>query len=141
VCGRPLSRLGPRYTCDQRHSFDVAREGYVNLLRAGQRRSRGDTVQMLRARRAFLSEGYYDRLADRLSERLLELAQIRSGDEECRVLDVGCGEGFFLRQIGAMADQRGVFPISRFGVDVSRGAVRLAARADQEATFAVGTVH
>ena len=32
ICGLPLQRLEKEYTCEKRHSFDIARQGYVNLL-------------------------------------------------------------------------------------------------------------
>ncbi|MHB8457562.1 MAG: putative RNA methyltransferase, partial [Acidimicrobiales bacterium] len=56
-----LSELGQQWACPLGHSFDVAREGYVNLLLAGQRRSRqpGDSAEMVSARRRFLATGAF----------------------------------------------------------------------------------
>ena len=68
VCAGTLS-LGPdALTCPQGHSFDVAREGYVNLL-APQHRTRnvdGDRIEMVQARRRFHDAGHFGALRDAL---------------------------------------------------------------------------
>jgi 23S rRNA (guanine745-N1)-methyltransferase len=120
VCGLPLAREARRFACARGHAFDVAREGYVNLLPAG-RRDAGDAPEMLRARRAFLERGHYAPLADALASRT-----------RGPVLDAGCGEGWYLRRLDA--------PV-RAGIDLSRAAVRLAAQRDPAGTYAVAEVH
>ena len=63
VCGETLVREERVWHCKNRHSFDVARSGYVNLLppsASGKRH--GDDKHMVAARTAFLSRGYYDHL-------------------------------------------------------------------------------
>ena len=63
VCGAPLRREDRAWRCENRHCFDVARSGYVNLLPpspAGRRH--GDDRRMVDARTAFLSRGYYAHL-------------------------------------------------------------------------------
>ena len=111
--------------CDAGHSFDLAREGYVNLLLAHQRRSRrpGDSDEMIAARRRFLATGAYDPLTD-------ALARLVSGEAPRTVLDVGCGDGRHTRRLDA-----GVVA----GVDVARRAVALAARADRAGWYAVAS--
>src|ERR1017187_37490 len=75
-----LSADGSRWACPAGHSFDVAREGYVNLLLAGQRRSRqpGDSTEMVNARRRFLATGAYDPLS-------AAVAQAVAGERPCVV--------------------------------------------------------
>jgi len=65
VCSSPLSRAGRSYSCAGKHSYDISKEGYVNLLLANQKQSRepGDSKEMLDARRSFLNKGYYKPLA------------------------------------------------------------------------------
>ncbi|HEX7119866.1 MAG TPA: hypothetical protein VF212_13830 [Longimicrobiales bacterium] len=72
VCAEPLSADGRTLRCPRGHAFDEAREGYVDLLPAGHGRSRirGDTAEMVRARRRFLERGHYDRIAAALEARV-----------------------------------------------------------------------
>ncbi len=127
ICGAPLAIESPAWYCSGGHCFDVAKQGYVNLLPVQQKHSLhpGDTLAQVHARRRFLEAGFYAPIAQAVGA-LLE----RSG----RVLDVGCGEGYYLRQLGAQ------FPaLNRWGVDISRDAVRLAAGADKGAHYLVAT--
>ena len=97
------------WRCDRGHSFDVAREGYVNLLVTHQRRQRqpGDSPEMVRARRRFLDGGWYEPLR----------AALRPLAELGAVCDVGCGEGWYTRD----------WP-DAWGVDIARAAVAAAAK-------------
>lgn len=96
VCGGRLAREKTVWRCESRHSFDVARSGYVNLLppsASGKRH--GDDKRMVAARTAFLSRGYYDHLigavavacaqADRAG-RLRARRGLRRGDVYARDL-------------------------------------------------------
>ena len=66
VCGAPLVLGEKVYLCPQGHSFDVARQGYCNLLPVTKKHSKspGDTKEQVQARRAFLSGGFYRPIAD-----------------------------------------------------------------------------
>ena len=65
VCGQTLNQQEKTLVCGNRHSFDIARQGYVNLLPVTQKHSKhpGDTRDMVAARRAFLDRGYYAPIA------------------------------------------------------------------------------
>ena len=56
VCGQALRRAERCWQCESRHSFDVARQGYVNLLTVDRKHTKhpGDTKEMVAARKAFL---------------------------------------------------------------------------------------
>ncbi len=72
VCDSPVDLEESRCACPEGHSFDVAREGYVNLL-VPQHRTKGidgDTAEMLHARRRFLEAGHYAPLRDLLAEKV-----------------------------------------------------------------------
>ncbi|MGO9196378.1 MAG: putative RNA methyltransferase [Acidimicrobiales bacterium] len=114
-----------RWVCAAEHSFDVAREGYVNLQLAGQRRSRrpGDSAEMVAARRRFLATGAFDPLST-------ALADLVTVERPTVVLDVGCGEGRHTRHVTA--------PLV-LGVDVAKPAVAAAARADPDGWYAVAS--
>ncbi|CSF62226.1 23S rRNA methyltransferase A [Shigella sonnei] len=93
LCHQPLSREKNSYICPQRHQFDMAKEGYVNLLSVQHKRSRdpGDSAEMMQARRAFLDAGHYQPLRDAIVAQLRE----RLDDKATAVLDIGCGEGYY----------------------------------------------
>jgi 23S rRNA (guanine745-N1)-methyltransferase len=125
-CRAPLAADGRRYVCAHRHSFDLARSGYLNLLQPQDRRSKnpGDSAEAVAARRRFLDRGH----AAPLREAFLGLvAPYAAGT----VLDAGCGEGHYL---GAMATR---FPIEAEGLDLSVPALELAARRYPSCRFVV----
>jgi 23S rRNA (guanine745-N1)-methyltransferase len=133
VCEQRLDRGEKSFTCVADHSFDIAREGYVNLVLVHHRRSAvaGDPKQSLKHRRLFLDAGHYAPLAAALADLLG-----RSSPES--VLDVGCGEGYYLRQWAATSLSQGV---RQYGVDVSKEAVRLATKAAPQVDHAVGNTY
>lgn len=143
--------------CDQGHSFDIARQGYVNLLTGSdvERGIAGDSRAMLHARRRFLNAGHFDPLLDLLKSEVDEALFRATGADNADkcVLEVGCGEGFY---IGNMADSAPVesmgaatsvaldsplegvsSKVHYIGMDVSKDAVRLAAGRYRSARFAV----
>ena len=104
--------------CEQGHSFDVARQGYLNLA-GGTAGHNADTPTMVAARDRFLSAGPYRPVVD----RLLELART-AAPASPRLLEVGAGTGYYLARLVAGLDaSRGV------ALDVSPAAARRAARA------------
>jgi 23S rRNA (guanine745-N1)-methyltransferase len=127
ACHEPLARAEASWRCPAGHSFDVARDGYVNLLAPGGA-GRGDTRAMLQSRRAFLDAGFYDRLADEL---------VAFAPPGGAVLDAGCGEGFYLRRL---RDAPATAACTRIGIDVARDAVKYAARRDGGGVYAVASV-
>ena len=64
VCRLPLAENNRRLVCEGGHSFDISKSGYCNLLRSAKKSTHGDNKEMIRARRDFLSLGYYAFLAD-----------------------------------------------------------------------------
>ena len=127
-CQKPLCREERRLVCPAGHSFDVARSGYVNLLLSQQtgRKHHGDDKRMVKARSAFLERGYYDPMRQELIKQ--GLAAARQG---MTVLDAGCGEGYYLSQLSWVPE--------RWGIDISRDAVRYAAARDRGAHWLTAT--
>lgn len=134
LCHQPLSREKNSYICPQRHQFDMAKEGYVNLLPVQHKRSRdpGDSAEMMQARRAFLDAGHYQPLRDAIVAQLRE----RLDDKATAVLDIGCGEGYYTH---AFADA--LPEITTFGLDVSKVAIKAAAKRYPQVTFCVASSH
>ena len=117
ICGGALTRREREFACENRHSFDIARQGYVNLLTVQQKKSLhpGDTREQVLSRRAFLDAGFYAPIARTLCDTAAALGA------RGPVLDVGCGEGYYSTQL---ADALGA---ELTGLDISKEAVRCAA--------------
>lgn len=130
-CRGAFSSGGAVLTCAAGHTFDIAREGYVNLTSAPASRLASDTKPMVDARRRILDSGLYDRIAHRLEPAARSVASDRARD----LVDLGCGPGYYLGQmISDLGDVRAV------GVDLSKDAIRAAARSVPSAAFVVGDV-
>ena len=135
VCSAPLVRGERTYTCPHGHCYDIAREGYVNLLPANRKHSKdpGDDREMVAARSRFLEGGHYAPLR----EALCRLAAERAPRA---LLDAGCGEGYYTA--GVCAALRAQAPDLRAaGVDLSRSALKKAARRERGAEFAAASVY
>ena len=135
VCGDKLTRLDRQYTCPGGHSFDIAREGYVNLLPANFQHSKtpGDDKEMAFARTRFLEGGWYGPLRNELCQLIEALAPPSS-----ILLDAGCGEGWYTQ---ALAETVSVLGGRTAGLDLSKPAVKKAARRCPGAELAVGTLY
>lgn len=119
--------------CAAGHAFDLAREGYVNLLGQG---LPGDSAAMLQARRAFLARGGYAPLASAVAGLLgRHLATWPAAAPA--VLDAGCGEGYYLGGLGSQLAAQDVAAVRLAGMDIAKEAVRLAARAYPAVAWAV----
>jgi 23S rRNA (guanine745-N1)-methyltransferase len=137
LCKEELIRVGNAFRCGRGHSYDIAREGYVNLLLANQKASAspGDTKEMAASRRAFLSKGYYAPLSDGINFLIGEDIR-KSVTLGARILDAGCGEGYYLhRLMQALPHGR-----NGYGLDISKEAIRLAAKY-KGACFLVASIH
>ncbi|ADG86919.1 rRNA (guanine-N1)-methyltransferase [Thermobispora bispora] len=113
VCGSAVALTGGAVRCERGHSFDVARQGYVNMLTGSKPPGTADTPAMVAARAAFLGAGHYAPLAGRLAE-LCRGAAV--------VADAGAGTGHYLARA---LDDRAV----GIALDVSKHALKRAARA------------
>lgn len=131
--GEPLHLTGSTWRCAAGHSFDIAKQGYVNLLPVQQKRSTdpGDSKAMVAARQRFLGSGHYQPIAEAVSRTLLGHAEVPSRDTELfSCLDAGCGEGYYLRQLVSAASSGQA--LSLVGLDISKWAVLAAAKQDKK---------
>lgn len=129
LCQQALTLIQRQYRCVNQHCFDLAREGYVNLLPVQHKKSKdpGDNQQMMLARRQFLQGGWYQPLVQAVVAQLRQFA----GD---RILDLGCGEGYYSGQI-----QQQLSPPEQYGIDISKAAIRSAAKQYPALQFAVAS--
>ena len=129
VCGQTLQQEERCWRCENRHSFDIARQGYVNLLTVQQKKSLhpGDTREQVLSRRSFLDAGFYAPIADALCNTAREL------NAKGPILDIGCGEGYYSARLAQALDAE------LTGLDISKEAVRVAAAKYKNALWLCGT--
>ena len=116
--------------CAAGHSFDIARRGWVNLLQPQDRRSRrpGDSRAVAGARRRLLERGVAAPLVAALRELV---GPVLAESPTPALLDMGCGEGFFLRSLAGEGE------VEAHGIDISAEAIDLAASCSPGVTFVV----
>ena len=135
-CKKKLNISGASASCAEGHSYDKARGGYYNLLLSNTGGVHGDNKEMVLARRAFLGEGHYKPLAEKIAETILAVT-------ECAptLLDAGCGEGYYTDFVErALFARDGESHISAF--DISKDAVREVAKKNPRISLAVaGSYH
>jgi 23S rRNA (guanine745-N1)-methyltransferase len=137
VCRLDLVGAAGLLVCRNRHSFDLARDGYVNLL-DGRRRSliaRGDSAEQLDHRSAFLEAGHFNPVAGAIAAHVARACPASPGPG-WRVLDAGCGTGHHLAGVCAALQA----PVIGLGFDIARTAAQRAARRWQKLAFAVADV-
>ena len=137
--GTPLSRSEKALICTNGHGFDLARQGYVNLFPVQHKKTRdpGDSKEMVSARSRFLASGAYAPIAETLDQLALPLIQYT---KEYRVLDAGCGEGYYLEHLyRSLSKNDKDMPVSLMGLDVSKWAILAAAKRDGAITWVVGS--
>ncbi|MEO7397324.1 MAG: methyltransferase domain-containing protein [Ilumatobacteraceae bacterium] len=134
-CGDDLVEESSRFVCAARHSFDRAREGYVNLLPGGRlQRSRtsasdpGDDEAMLAARRQVFDAGLYRPVLDAVAEAV-------AATRPLHVLDSGCGEGSYLAAVTERC------AATATGIDIAKTAIRMAARRHSQHRYAVASAY
>lgn len=135
VCGEALELAGNTLACENRHSFDVARQGYVNLLPGRARPHTADTADMIEARAAFLGSGRYSPIAEAVTAAAVGAVgalpaagapgTVSTAEDACMV-DAGAGTGYYLAHtLDALPGRTGL------ALDISATAAKRAARAHE----------
>lgn len=139
LCGGKLTG-GSTLKCEKGHCFDRAKEGYWHLLPVQSMRTKapGDSREMVAARRSFLNAGYYGIFGKALGQLCLEYGVPADPEAPLRLLDAGCGEGWYDRNIAQKFAEAGR-PLQLAGFDIAKPAVRLAAKALPTAQYAVAS--
>lgn len=144
VCRNPLLNSADGFQCSRGHAFDASREGYVNLLLAHKKNSRepGDNKDMILSRTRFLNLGLYNAISDGINEAAASALAARGDAGSCNILDAGCGEGFYLQRLREflVRNSGARVPFEYYGVDISKFAVRQAARRDRTLNWFVAGV-
>ncbi|MFM9077874.1 MAG: putative RNA methyltransferase [Solirubrobacterales bacterium] len=132
VCGGDLSWTDDGLACPKGHSFDIAKQGYANLLGPQGKTHTADRAEMLDARTRVLGAGLFDPVTESIREILVGFDGSQIGGP---VVDLGTGTGFHLeRALEELPDMLGL------GLDNSKYAARRGARCHPRAAAAVADV-
>lgn len=137
VCGAGLERDAGAYKCRNGHSFDIASQGYVNLMPSDRpHENAGDNPQMMAARSRFLNAGYYGCLKKALADMV---SRALAGKKGALVVDAGCGEGYYTDGVArALEAERLCARVA--GIDIAKKGVKAAARRGGPAIYAVAGI-
>ena len=149
VCQEELTQTSNKksFECANKHMFDKAKQGYVNLLLSHQKKSKhpGDTVEMVNARTAFLNQGYYQPILNSFIDIALQNQPYDTSQPGIlSYLDIACGEGYYTAGIhSALCNS---FPMASpklrsYGIDISTPAIKAATRRHKEITWLVGSAY
>lgn len=119
VCGKSLQQKDRSFVCENRHCFDISKEGYVNLLHGKNKSGSliGDNRDMANARKLFLNKGYFSALSDGLTDTIKELTPPYPV-----LCDICCGEGYYSEKIKDSID------CELISFDISKEMLRLCAK-------------
>lgn len=139
VCKQKLELINKSFICEQKHTFDVSREGYVNFLLSNQKKTKdpGDSKFMADNRQFFLDKGFYDPLSDEINKTILAL--ITKAETDCfNILDVGCGVGIYSGKLEK--DLKNIENrVQLWGIDISKPAIQKASKKYPEIKFSIGS--
>lgn len=121
--------------CCAGHSFDRAKQGYWNLLLVQSKRSKdpGDNPEMVQSRTRFLDGQFYRPVLELICHTLDEALP-----QSSTIADLGCGEGYYTTGLRQHRLAQG-FEDQILGLDISKHAVKSAAKRDKEITWSVGS--
>ncbi len=139
IDGERLESREKQLVCVNGHTFDLARQGYVNLLPVQHKRTKhpGDSKEMVLARSRFLNSGLYAPVANKLAEIIFIYI---SGDKKYCLTDAGCGEGYYFDYVfNYLKDKSGYSDLSFVGLDISKSAIAEAAKRNKQISWIVGT--
>lgn len=130
VCQKYLSKDEKRFICENNHSFDIARQGYVNLLPVQNKHSLnpGDTKESLLARREFLNQNKYFPICQSVIDILKKYVSSSSV-----LLDIGCGEGYYTTAFERECK------INCIGIDISKDGIKMACSRSKNILWLVAT--
>lgn len=129
VCKEKLHKCEKSYKCENNHCFDIAKQGYINLLTGSKGGNHGDNKLMTLARRDFLNKGYYEEFLNGIVNTVKEFS-----NENDIVLDCGCGEGYYTSEIANRIQN-----IKVYGFDISKDEISYAAKRNKNIEYAVAS--
>lgn len=143
ICKSPLEMVEAHkiWRCHNGHSYDIARQGYINLLTSNQKGSKapGDSKEMVDARSEFLIKGFYNPLSDAINKRIATHIRLFP-ESEHTLLDIGCGEGYYLSRLKSYMDSKSL-NLDTYGMDISKDAVKAASSRVKSGNWLVANSH
>lgn len=140
VCTQSLNQNNKFYACANNHTFDKAKQGYVNLLLANQKNSRqpGDNKEMVASRMAFLKQGYYLNISEALNTLIYKTINQKQHRQPLHIADLGCGVGYYL---SALKKHLSINDCAAeyWGIDISKEAIHSANQYDKTISWLVGS--
>ncbi len=135
MCREELEKEGRSYKCKNKHNYDMAKQGYLNLLLSSKKKSKnpGDDRDMVESRKQFLEAGFYGKISEKVNEIILELSE-----EELKILDIGCGEGYYTNRIKNCLEEKNK-TAEIVGIDISKEAVLAASKSYKEIFWCVAS--
>ena len=124
-CKKELFRDNNTYKCVNNHTYDIAKEGYVNLLLS--RTASGDGKDLVNGRINFLNQGYYEPLRHDLEQIIADFCKNRV----IKLLDMGCGTGYYTQILPKFGES--------YGLDISKEAIKYASKHDKNTTYIVAS--
>ncbi len=136
LCQTSFTQTNNTQICENNHHYDIAKEGYLNLLPVNAKNSKnpGDNKEMMMARRTFLDSGGYQPLAEKLSHLV---AQLLADKEDATLLDLGCGEGYYTNLLADRLPESTTVT----ALDISKVAIRYAAKRYKNINFCVASAY
>ena len=133
-CGKQLYKNNNSLICDNKHCFDISKEGYVNLLPINSKKSKnpGDNDKMIKARRMFLETGFYRPLANKIVSLIEQTLNNKSNPV---IFDLGCGEGYYTDLVSHNLSKS----FDLYALDISKIAVRYASKRCKNVSFCVAS--
>ena len=151
ICDQALRACnsGKTLHCSSGHSYDIAKQGYVNLMLSHKKKSKspGDSAEMVLARQAFLNKGYYEPFAGFLIDCLRQDLDLSESSSGTYYLDIGCGEGYYTQRIHehifssneSPSETTTSFKRLSTGVDISTPAIKAASRRSKTVQWVVAS--
>lgn len=121
VCNNILHKVDKTYKCDNKHNFDISKEGYINLNRSSSQNT-GDNPVMIKARKNFLEKGYYEFLLNKVNSLL---------NEDDSLVDLACGEGYYTSRFISK---------DKIGIDLSKSGLKIASKNDHKTIYLLNSI-
>lgn len=137
ICKNELKKEERRYICCNNHSFDISKQGHVNLLLSSQKNSKipGDNREMVLSRKHFLEKGNYQGISDAVNEVFLKYLV---NEKKTSILDIGCGEGYYTNRLKKFLDGKKI-EAEILAVDISKEAVMVGAKTYKDMDWLVAS--
>ena len=118
ICQENLTLVETSLKCDNRHSFDLAKFGYVNLAPQIKQSANYDK-ENFQNRQQILEAGFYQAILEGISDLLATKPSAKT------ILDIGCGEGFYSRKLQEVHPDK-----TFYAFDISKDSVQIAAKSE-----------